>query len=201
MRNRRLLSGIVVLLAFDAVDAAPVVIGGSPVAPPPFWPTSFWGVTPHIDRAFPFTVPAGGPFLVEQAQVALYHYANLAGDRATFTINTDSGGVPGTSLATFEVTGISTTAQVMTAPPQESVALESGFTYWFVGRTPYGQVNWNLGDNAFGTAAYRVDSSDWTILLNTNVSAFAILGSPVPEPATLSLFALGGLAVLRYRRR
>lgn len=201
MREKKTLSGILALLMADMVGAAPIVIGGSStVAPPPFWASSFWGMTPYIDRAFPFTVPDGGPFLVEEVQVALYHYSNLAGDQAIFGIAEDNVGNPGSSLMMFTVTGIPTTAQIMSATAQENVTVQSGSTYWLVGSTPYGQVNWNLGDMAFGKAAYRVDSGMWTILSYANISAFAVLGSPVPEPGSLLLLAPGVLSLL-YRRR
>ena len=185
----------------DASVAGLYVIGGSAsAAPPSFIPTSFWGVTSTIDRAFPFTVPSGGPFEVEQLQVALYHYSNLAGDQAAFTINSDSSGAPGAALSTFQVSGISTTAQVMNAAPQASTILQSGATYWLVGATPYGQVNWNLDQSALGTAATRVSGGAWTFQSNTSISAFVILGSPVPEPMSLWLFGIAGLAMRRRWR-
>jgi len=113
----------------------------------------------------------------------------------------DDAGRPGAPIATFEMTGIPTTPQVVSAEVIEETVLYSDTPYWLVGQTPQGQVNWNLADNVFGTVAYRVDQGDWVILSGRrNFSAFAILGSQVPEPSTLLLLGLGGLALRRKRR-
>lgn len=60
-------------------------------------------------------------------------------------------------------------------------------------------MNWNLADNVFGAVAYRVNYGDWIHLGYANYSAFAVLGSPVPEPGALGLACLGVLALLRRR--
>jgi len=45
--------------------------------------------------------------------------------------------------------------------------------------SPRGQVNWNVGDSAFGRKAYRLRSGPWIVLESTNVSEFSILRSAV----------------------
>lgn len=192
---------IVMLLVVSSTQATPVVIGGSSLeSPPPFWDNSFWGMTASIQRAFLFTVISGGAYYAEELQVAAYHYEGMAGSLANFSINLDDNGQPGQAVGTFEVTDITTTAQVLNAQVAEETVLYSDTAYWLVGQTPQGQVNWNLADNVFGTAAYRVDQGDWVIISGSNVSAFAILGSQVPEPATLLLLGLGCLALRRKHR-
>ena len=183
-------------------NADSVVIAGSdspPASPPTFWADSFWGITSVIDRAFPFTVTGGGPYWLEELEVAVYHYEGLGGSTAEFSVNLDDGGLPGADIATFDVQGITTTPQVVAATLSQDVTLDSGTQYWILGSTTEEQVNWNLGDGAFGPAAYRVGEDDWVYFEDTNVSAFTLRGTPVPEPATLSLLALGGLALLRRR--
>lgn len=192
---------VVMLLVVSSTQATPVVIGGSSLeSPPPFWDNSFWGMTASIQRAFPFTVIFGGAYYAEELQVAAYHYEGMAGSLANFSINLDDNGQPGQAVGAFEVTDITTTAQVLNAQVAEETVLYSDTAYWLVGQTPQGQVNWNLADNVFGTVAYRVDQGDWVIISGSNVSAFAILGSQVPEPSTLLLLGLGGLALRRKRR-
>jgi hypothetical protein len=208
MRTHR---SVWVALSVFVVQAAPgsaaVIAGSSLASPPPFWTDSFWGLTPTIEQAFPFEVIPGGPYLAEALEVAVHHYEGLAGDTAEFSIHLDEAGLPGTQIATFPLSGISTTQQVLTATPLEVPVLNPGTAYWLVGSTSQGQVNWNLADSVFGPAAYRVAGDDWVVLANTNVSAFAILGSPVPEPSSAIL--MGGVLVfsawrgrrLRKRKR
>jgi hypothetical protein len=192
---------IAVVLAASPTQATPVVIGGSSLeSPPPFWDNSFWAMTASIQRAFPFTVISGGPYYAEELQVAAFYHEAIGGSLANFSINLDDNGQPGLAVGTFEMSGIATTPQIVSAQVTDETVLYSDTPYWLVGQTPQGQVNWNLADSVFGTVAYRVDQGDWVILSRTNVSAFAILGSQVPEPATFLLLALGSLGLIRKRR-
>jgi hypothetical protein len=201
MRAHRFVWIAMLVLVAQATPGSAVVIAGSTLAsPPPFWTDSFWGLTPTIEQAFPFEVIPGGPYLAEALEVAVYHYEGLAGDTAEFSIHFDEAGLPGTEIATFELSGISTTQQVLTATPLEVPVLDSGTAYWLVGSTSYGQVNWNLGDSVLGPSAYRVAGDDWIVIPDTNVSAFAILGSPVPEPSSAVLLG-GSLVFLTWRSR
>lgn len=187
---------IVTGLAVWQTEAAPVVIAGSALeSPPPFWENCFWGMTATVERAFPFTTISGGPFYVEELQVAVF-----SGSRATFSIHLDNNGKPGqTVVGIFETAGITSVQQVVSIQAAEETILYSNTAYWLVGQTPQAQVNWNLADDVFGKAAYRVDQGNWVIFQYANVSAFSLLGSQVPEPATLSLLAIG-IALLRKRK-
>ena len=175
-----------------------VIAGSSGISPPPFWEDCFWGMTPSTERAFPFTVTSGGPYIVEELEVAAFHSEGMAGSTAYFSINADNDGEPGDALATIEMTGITTSQQIVSATFTEEVILNSDTGYWLVGGTQQGQVNWGLGDNVFGTAAYRVEKGTWTILSDKNVSAYAILGSPIPEPATVLLL---GFSMVFLRKK
>ena len=161
-----------------------VLAGSSGTSPPPFRSDAFWGITSVVEKAFPFILIPDGSYNATELQIAADHYERLAGSVAQFSIKLDDSGKPGVEIATFQLRGISTERQVLSAVPSGNVTLDSGTQYWLVGATPRGQVNWSLGDNAFGTAAYRVSGGDWIIQDNSYVCAFAILGSPVPEPVT-----------------
>lgn len=177
------------------VNSDVVVAGSSLEAPPPFWEDSFWGVTANIDRAFPFEVLPSGPFLVDELQVPAYHYELLSGSIAEFSLHNDDSGTPGSRIATFNVSEISTSQVVLSSLLAEPVLLEPHRPYWIIGSTPSGQVNWNLGANVFGEAAFRVRDGDWTFLDRANVSGFALLGTQVPEPSMLILLGASGLVL------
>jgi hypothetical protein len=194
-----------VLLSSGEAFAAPVVLAGSELtSPPPFWAASFWGATPSLEMAFPFEVINGGPYVVDSLQVAVHRYDPPTGaSTAEFALYTDNAGVPGAPFATFALNSIPTTPQVVTLIPQgiNDVVLNSATPYWIVAKTSQGQLNWNLGDDAFGMVAYRSGGGDWTVLPFNNVSAFALLGSPVPEPSTFILAGIAGVALFVVGRR
>ena len=192
---------IAVVLAAAPTQATPVVIGGSSLeSPPPFWDNSYCMINASHNRAFQFAIISGGPYYAEELQVAAFYHEGIGGSVANFSINLDDNGQPGLAVGIFEMSGIATTPQIVSAQVTDETVLYSDTPYWLVGQTPQADVLWNLADNVFGTVAYRVDQGDWVILPSRNVSAFAVLGSQVPEPATFLLLAFAGLGLIRKRR-
>lgn len=199
MRKKAIFISALIVIALTALptQAGQVVIGGSSLqSPPPFWEDSYWGITASTQRAFPFTVIGGGPYFAEDLEVAAY-YSGSPGSLADFSISLDDNGKPGQPIGKFYTAVITTSQQVVSVEIIDDTVLYSDTLYWLVGQTSQGVVNWNLADNVFDTVAYCVDQGDWVVLEHKNVSAFAILGSPVPEPATFLLFALGCLSLIR----
>jgi hypothetical protein len=194
---------VAILLALFATvaEAAPLVLAGSQSsAPPAYWDTSFYPLGPTIDRAFPFTVIAGGPYRVDQLQTPAFHYPNLAGNVVDFSIHRDDGGRPGALVGAFRF-NVSTTVQMLSGAPLGEIVLESATPYWLLGSSPRGQVNWNLANSVFGRTVYRLRSDPWIVQEGTNVAAFAILGSPVPEPGSIVLIIAGLFSSLICSRR
>lgn len=184
------------------VDFGTVVVAGSSLeSPPPFWENSFWGITSSIDRAFPFDVQPLGPYNVTELQVPVYHDTGLAGSFAEFSINLDDAGSPGAEIALFQMSGISTTQTVLSSSLPVPILLNSDQRYWIIGSTSLGQVNWNLGDSVFGESAFRVNGGEWQFNDHSNVSGFALLGTPVPEPSTLLLLGVSGMALYTRHRK
>jgi hypothetical protein len=192
-----------VLFGSGYVIAAPVFIGGSSASPPPLMVDCFDWMTTSVERACQFTVVPGGPYCVEKLEVAVFildSWPPPPPGSAYFTINPDDAGKPGQSIASFELDGITTTQQVLVAEATQSAILNSGSLYWLVGgASTNGYVCWNLDLVNVGwwsQCGYRVDKGEWVVGTHGNIDAFAILGSPVPEPATLFLLSLGA-GVLR----
>ena len=173
------------------------IAGSAGVRPPPFSDKSFWHIEPDMQKGFPLTVVSGGPYILKELEVAVFQY--YGDSTASFSVNVDNNGEPGDVIATTFLTGITTTPQVMNSPFTEEVVLQSDTLYWLVGKADT-EVNWSLG-KTFGSVAFEVEGIKWTVLPNGNLAAYAILGSPVPEPATLLLLGLGGMALLRKRRQ
>jgi len=192
---------VMVLFCSSCTLAANSVIAGSSgISPPLFMNYSFFGLGPNIERAFPFTATLGGPYYLEEIQVAVFTF-QLSGDTsANFTIYTDNAGQPGEPIASFELASLTMTQQVLTLPAAEETILNSGVRYWIAGTAPVASVCWNLDKTAMGTTAYRANEGDWVVQAYWNVGAFAILGSPVPEPCTLFLLGLGAAMVSRRRK-
>lgn len=113
----------------------------------------------------------------------------------------DAGGQPGTILESFKFVGAMVPGGFGGLhPPLHGVALgttylDSKNKYWLIASTPGPDswCAWNYSLADFGDRAARQNMGAWTIS-QSQKAAFAIA---IPEPATLSLLALG----LLLRRR
>lgn len=195
---------LIALCAAQPVSAE--VIAGSVLrSPPQFQSNSFYGISTTFQEAFPFHVIAGSDWLPKRLEVPLYHYEDMPGNSALFAIYTDSSGQPGSPIATFPVSDITAIASIYSATPSYvACPLQSDATYWLVGTTAVGQVNWNLEWDCFenATRAYRDHGGDWVVQSDRdNVSAFAIYGSAVPEPSGIVLLGIGAIGASAYAWR
>ena len=76
-------------------------------------------------------------------------------------------------------------------------------TYWLVGSTTSGQINWHISDVVIGPTnrgANRVDGGPWMIQQFGTAGAFVLFGTPVPEPSASVLGGLAAIAFLLGRR-
>ena len=195
---------LLVLVPFmpQMARATPTLIAGSgPGSPPTFIPNSIWPFSSSFEEAFRFLVDANGPYQVTMLQVAVYHYPSPAPEWfANFSIWSDNGGVPGLPIGTFEPLPVSAIQQVLTTMMSQLTVLNSNTSYWLVAQTSADQLNWNMAPNASGMRGYRYVWGPWTTDPYAQLPAYAILGTPIPEPMSVFLFC-GALLGIRMDRR
>ena len=126
------------------------------------------------------------------------------------------GGVnPGTNLCTLNGSLDPVTTGVYTYTPTSSLALPPRTAYFIVltAGTPVanGTYMWSVAspgapsvsDGWGANLALRSssDGSNWRFPTPYTFAQFAISGTPVPEPSTLGLLALGGLLLVWHHRK
>jgi len=141
-------------------------------------------------------------------------YSAVGTGGISVSVYNNNGSVPGTAVAgglnLFNATAANVD-QMLNAGT--TVTLAPNSTYWFVasvdqsgGATRYW---WNLTDTALfdsDVAGYGLplssanDASGWTAYAGSSLQMQAY-GAAVPEPATLSLFGLGGMGAWLVRRK
>ncbi|MEX0655434.1 MAG: choice-of-anchor R domain-containing protein [Phycisphaeraceae bacterium] len=157
-------------------------------------PNTSWGQSLAIAGAF--TLGATSHTL-DSAELALRRTGGA--DLVNVRLMSDDAGLPGSVLASTTVTGLTGTAALTTASFAGSPTLNANTTYWLAadaeGDTDAAWHDNNLGGVfGFATRADNVASGQWqTTTLPT--PAFRINATPVPEPASLALLSLGGLAL------
>jgi len=128
-------------------------------------------------------------------------------------LQADTSGQPsGIPLESWVFTNLPTSASILSAASGLHPTLAAGIQYWLVASVPgAGSTfdSWFRSDPAvFGmTAGSHNGEATWLVSPGQIQTAFEIDGTPVrtstvPEPATLTLTALGSIGVVRrYRRR
>jgi hypothetical protein len=135
----------------------------------------------------------------------------------TVYIESNSGGMPGTILATLTQNGsytyYPTTSLVNFSCAGSCGTVDAGSTYWIVAQQtdPSNTTGWLYSFNDTGTWYYNELNSatgPWTVATaGDNFSAFDVTGtpenavSPVPEPGSLALLGSGLVGMLAFVRR
>jgi hypothetical protein len=162
------------------------------------------GTIANVDQAVAFVVGANSYKLTS---ISLGIFADTSPNVGTGPLNvvlaSDSGGLPGASLAN-QVLNVNTTGkQVVTATFGGSTQLNANTTYWVIAdaQTTFdGSWNFNsIGDK--GNTAGRSNNGPWDLRVNDDRMALRVQGTLVPEPASLAVIAgMLGLILRRPRR-
>jgi PEP-CTERM motif len=159
-----------------------------------------------------FTAKATGT--LDQITLAL-DYFSTGTNQGTISFRSDNGGVPGTVLENFKVSGLPTANGGLLPPTTvtdvRDLMLTAGTNYWVVVFTAKADnLAWMWNDTgAMGPQAdsFTGGTPPWGTSLET-AGAFSVTEVtvsdpdpvPVPEPPTLALLSLGGLALAGWRR-
>jgi hypothetical protein len=166
-------------------------------------PSSEFG---ELDRAIKFTTTSD--YLTYSVTSVKLPLRKSGGDaRVDVMITADNGNQPGEILKTVTVnapTNLPYPAAIVTADfSGDSPLLYANSTYWLRLSSPSDGYNiWLYVVSGGGTEADSWDNgTTWDVSRDGEFLAMAAEISGTPEPATLSLLALGGLALIRRRRK
>jgi hypothetical protein len=160
------------------------------------------GVGPSPEHASLFTASGVGVFNVTQIDLGV---AQATGDAGTFTASlwTNSGGVPGTELGSWNMSTTNpefTCCALATQTGITGVSLTGGVQYFLViaPQVPgdSSKVYWQ--SNSFGLTHTALGSinggASWLSAPNANLEAYDVIGDPVstaPEPGSWCLLGAG----------
>ncbi|MCG3178885.1 MAG: hypothetical protein BIFFINMI_01215 [Phycisphaerae bacterium] len=160
------------------------------------------GPTASMSLAVKFSPSASGTF--EELYASFVPDSETSDRSYTIRLLADDGNSPGAVLwEKTESTWPVADGAVFHLDGLNGPMLTVGQSYWIQATKPdlgITQHGWQQNDQGYlGTVAISQNGDPWMIFSDTDVYAMRILTAP--EPGTLGLLALGGLALVRRRRR
>jgi hypothetical protein len=155
--------------------------------------------------AFGFGFSPSTTALLGQIDVGAIFYVSGT-NSVQFTLNSDSSGLPGAVLDTWNVSNLPTSNPVCctleTLIPHASITLNSSAEYWLIAYPGAADTYADWRGNGLGISgpyAYTLDGgATFTPLSGVATGVFDVLASDVPEPRTFALLAAGiGLCLVR----
>ena len=164
--------------------------------------------------AMPFTVAAGTDFDLTRIDIGLTFDSQFPGvNAAVVELAADTLGLPGAILGSWVLSGLPDLGTTTLQSSQSisglgGIQLDGGSQYWLIAVGLSSNIAWGYATpEVIGPFAFSSDAgATWSLSQGSGTSAFDVLGtpisvSPVPEPASASLYVSGLLALLVATRR
>lgn len=144
---------------------------------------------------------SGTDWRVDSVEAAVFDKFTNPGGSITISIAADNTGEPGAFLESHTILPW-IGGSIIEVPFTAGTILQQMGCYWLVLSSDDQGGGWSLTDpNQNGALfASQDEGVSWISFSNQQLSAARINATPVPEPFTLSLLALSGVAVIRRRR-
>lgn len=161
----------------------------------------------YINQPANAFVVSGGDYMLESLSLELVSTTLVDGPADNYEIRlwTNDVNKPGTLLESIEIPNSSNLTGITTVFSVLSPILSNGTTYWVSAALPddQGEGWWSMVQGTSLGSAIALsgsESAQWfPVPVNFTLYSLKVTGTPVPEPATLALLALGSLMTLRRR--
>jgi hypothetical protein len=215
--NSRLLYLATVLGMLPGIAAAGTVYTNLAPTDPPFTCCGGWVISgpdsliPFLPLEQPaFAFQSAGNFQFTELDLAVGWMAGT--NRINVELTADSGNVPGPILESWIVDDLPSvlvccSAESLTYAAGSSagaIYLTAGSQYWVVVRPAAADTVAAWAQNNIGVAGLAAGNNGSGFLFSapeTSIGAFAVQGTPTPEPATWQLAALAALSAIVLRPR
>ena len=162
-----------------------------------YLPGNAWSIYSVQSFAIGFSVT--GSYSLSEIDVALL---SSASDQLTkINLCSSNAGAPGSVIETLSVSPPSTGTRIALASTQHSLLTTGNYFITLVAGDANAQSGWCWNsDNATSTMLISPNGGSSWSSFTERTGALEVLGSAVPEPASIAVLGLGALALVRRRR-